>query len=165
MCTPQAVRPAFFMAALALGYFESYSLHDWRKTDTLRLSNEIDQELVKRLYELRVSRQRGQYKPGDAWQVLGGLRGLPHVLSQGRLLTNLVFGIHAQYPDLFTYEVNQVRGARFCLLLGSFGAIREAIRARRHPDYQRHCTIFLAEALCDLAAEVRCALEVYGSLG
>jgi hypothetical protein len=161
----EVVCPALAVAALALGYFEHHALTKWRITETMHLTAQIDQELVQSINELRMSRRRGQYKPGDAWRALGGLRGLPHVISQGYLLTDLVFGLHAQYPELFTYEVDQVRGARFCLLLGSLGAIKEAIRAHWHPNHQRQCTIFLAEAFCDLAAEVRCALEVYGSLG
>jgi hypothetical protein len=98
----------------------------------------IDIQLANRLYELVESRTAPVIKDQQFWKAVGGITGVPHLLSQARLLVSIVIEIRKVHPDLFEWEAKQLHGITWFLFKAIISRHAESCAAR----------------FCDLSADV-----------
>lgn len=129
------------------------------------LIQKIDKDLARKLYVCHEDYSLGMVHHGQAvWAAIGGVRGLPHLISQARLLVSIVFELRKHHDGMFAEESERVRGVLGAIVMGSAGALWENIRARWHPSMTRIATFLCAEAFVHLSAEVEASLTLYDSL-
>lgn len=120
-----------------------------------RLLSRFDVPFAHRLYSLHEVKKRKHCPPDAAWTAIGGLGGLYHLLSQGRLITRILRQIRREYPNCYGQEMEWVRGTNWALFLSALGAIREsAVVHMLHPEMTRIASFTCAELFSHLSAEM-----------
>jgi hypothetical protein len=126
------------------------------------LMAQVDTELMRRMYLFHEDRLRSTIDGAVIWKAIGGIRGLPHFLSQGRLLVKIMLEIKKQHPGEYEFEFERIRGARGGLLLAAIVCIWDSVRAQFHPRMYRISTFVASSIFVHMAALCESVMEDAG---